>query len=177
MERQAEPEPRRASRDRLGSSRLMPAAFVAASARAANPAAEEAIPAAVGKLLSLITSAWECIPAIRRTSSRKSETRCKAAPFFLLPLSMSESFCFKSEKFTVVRVSRPARFMEMEPLTGRRRASSRLPQYLMKAMLGCAKACEVKCGWDALPETIREVYHEDTPFESSVITNFFYENP
>ena len=37
-----------------------------------------------------------------------------------------------------MRVNNPSRFIEMEPLDGRRRALSRLPQYLMKAMLAQA---------------------------------------
>jgi hypothetical protein len=48
-----------------------------------------------------------------------------------------------AEKATVVRVKRPSRFMEMELLEGSRKAASRLPQYLMNAMLGEAWAVAV----------------------------------
>ena len=45
-----------------------------------------------------------------------------------------------------MRVDNPSRFIEMDPFTGRRRVLSRLPQYLMKAIFGCAWAVEVVMG-------------------------------
>jgi hypothetical protein len=41
---------------------------------------------------------------------------------------------------TLVRVSSPSSVIDNEPEAGRLRASSRTPQYLIKAMLGCAMA-------------------------------------
>ncbi|MPN25422.1 hypothetical protein SDC9_172831 [bioreactor metagenome] len=55
MDRQAEPEPRLARRERLDSGNSRPRAPTAANESAANAAAEEAIPAPVGKLFSLNT--------------------------------------------------------------------------------------------------------------------------
>jgi hypothetical protein len=52
---------------------------------------------------------------------------------------------------TVVRVKSPSRFIEIEPLDGSRRGLSRLPQYLMKAILGWARAVK---------DVISKVYHE-----------------
>ena len=63
MERQAEPEPRRASRESSASLSFRPAASLAARARAAKAEAEEAIPAPDGKLFSLTTSACALRPA------------------------------------------------------------------------------------------------------------------
>ena len=91
MERQAEPDPRRASRDNCASDRFSPAALLAESANAANAAAEEAIPAPAGKLFSLITSAFILIPAISRTRSRMYETRFKPLPATSCPLMISSS--------------------------------------------------------------------------------------
>ena len=70
MERDAEPEPRRASLDNCPSDRVKPAAREDASASAAKAAAEEAIPAPAGKLFALETSARSLIFAIPRTRSR-----------------------------------------------------------------------------------------------------------
>ena len=63
MERQAEPEPRRASRESSASLSFRPAASLAAMARAAKAEADEAMPAPDGKLFSLTTSAWARRPA------------------------------------------------------------------------------------------------------------------
>lgn len=46
----------------------------------------------------------------------------------------------------------------MEPLTGRRRALSRFPQYLMKAILGAAWAVAVRV--DILKKPLMAVYHK-----------------
>src|SRR5581483_4047945 len=46
--------------------------------------------------------------------------------------------------------------MDSEPLDGRRSSSSRLPQYLMKAMFGCASA---------VTGSIRSVYHAGLCFD------------
>ena len=50
-----------------------------------------------------------------------------------------------------MRVYNPARFMEIEPVDGKRRRGSRSPQYLIRAMLG--KAIAVAVG-------ICQVYHD-----------------
>ena len=51
----------------------------------------------------------------------------------------------------------------MEPLTGSRRDPSRLPQYLMKAILGWAIACVENAGMEGITDSIIVVYHEDNP--------------
>ncbi len=51
IEREAEPEPCRARRDKSASDSVKPAALLAAPANAANAEAEEARPAAVGTWL------------------------------------------------------------------------------------------------------------------------------
>ena len=83
-ERAAEPEPLLANSDNFRLSRSNPAALVAANASAANAEADEARPAAVGKLLSLLTFAAIDIPAMLLIISRKSLTR-----FFSFPLIFS----------------------------------------------------------------------------------------
>ncbi len=80
IEREAEPEPRRARRDNSLSLKFKPAALLADSANAANAAAEEAIPAPAGKLFSLFTSAPSLLFVTPRTRSRIYETRSNPLP-------------------------------------------------------------------------------------------------
>ena len=80
MERQADPEAVRARRESSRVDSCKPAAAVAAIVRAAKAEAEEAIPVPVGKLLLLITLANCFNPAILRTRSSSTLTRCKAGP-------------------------------------------------------------------------------------------------
>src|SRR5690349_14327835 len=91
MDREAEPDPRRARRDNSGSLRFNPAALLPAKANAANAEAEEAIPAPEGKLFSLITSANSRMFAMPRMISRKEEMRFNPAPETSYPLMTSSS--------------------------------------------------------------------------------------
>src|SRR3990170_4954478 len=74
-ERAADPEPRRANLESDCSSRLRPAAVLAAKASAAKAEEEDAIPAPLGKLLSVVMRAFVLMLASWRTRSRKSDTR------------------------------------------------------------------------------------------------------
>ena len=136
MDRQADPDPRRARRERSISEISSPMAVTAARVRAAKPEAEEAIPAPVGKLFSLRMWAWVEIPRSPRSRFRCLSTRSSAAPDWRLPLRSNISIGNEVSKVRRVRVSSSARFIEIEPFSGRRNAWSRLPQYLMKAMFG-----------------------------------------
>jgi len=78
--RDAEPDPRRASRESCFSLNVNPAAVDEARASAANAAAEDAIPAPAGKLFVLTTSARSFILAIPRTRLRMDETRSSPFP-------------------------------------------------------------------------------------------------
>ena len=69
IERAADPEPRRARIDSSLAVASTPAAAQAATARAANPEADDARPAPVGKLLVEVTVAAERMPARSRTRS------------------------------------------------------------------------------------------------------------
>ena len=86
MERQAEPEPRRARRESSGSLSFRPAASLAARARAAKADADEAMPAPDGKLFSLTTSARASRPRRPRTRSRMTATRCQGGTGHLMPI-------------------------------------------------------------------------------------------
>ena len=97
----------------------------------------------VGKLLLLSTRAKADIPLIPRTISRKALTRACAGPRSSCPFKSRVSESSDGSKVTFVRDSSPPRFMEIEPLDGRRRSWSRLPQYLIKAMLGLAMVVAV----------------------------------
>ncbi|MPN25423.1 hypothetical protein SDC9_172832 [bioreactor metagenome] len=50
------------------------------------------------------------------------------------------SFGKEESKVTRVLVSNAAKFIEMEPFTGKRNAAFEFPQYLINAMLGWAMA-------------------------------------
>src|SRR5512139_2257065 len=146
IERAAEPDPRRASRERSCSLRFSPAALLPARASAANAEAEEAIPAPEGKLLLVITSARSLIFARERMISRIYDTRSRPGPATSCPLMTSSSYGSDGWKLTVVWVNNPSRLMEMDPFIGMRRVLSRLPQYLMKAILGELWAVAVVMG-------------------------------
>jgi hypothetical protein len=114
-----------------------PAALEAARARAANPEAEDAIPAEVGKLFSETTRAEARIPAIRRTASRTLRIRVVSSFVAGLPFNVQRSSEASASKTTVVVVRASRRVMEMDGFKGSARSgrSRRVPQYLMKAML------------------------------------------
>ena len=143
IDRLAEPDPRRASRESSRCVRMVPTARLAAKASAANADAEEAIPVPEGKLFSLTTSARLFIPAIWRTRSRKRPTRSNPGPATCFSPMRKLSALRDAENVTVVRVNNPSRFIEMEPLSGRRSAWFRLPQYLMSAIFGWLRAVAV----------------------------------
>src|SRR3972149_10395176 len=62
-------------------------------------------------------------------------TRSFARSVCASPPILTSSSASPSSKATLVRVPSPARFIESEALAGRRSLSSRLPQYLMRAIL------------------------------------------
>ena len=103
------------------------------------------MPAEAGKLLVLRTSAKTFRPLMPRRMSRKALTRARAEPVCGSSLIDNASATASSSRWTAVRVSRAARFMEMEPFIGMRSRWSRLPQYLIKAMLGWARADVFLC--------------------------------
>jgi len=140
IERQADPEPNRAKRESSASLRCSPAAVLPAKARAANAAAEEAMPAPIGKLFWLSISAKRFSPARLRMRSIKWTTRINASPSDKEPFTETRSERHAEEKATVVRVSNAPRFMEIDPFAGKRKESSRFPQYLINAIFGCATA-------------------------------------
>lgn len=147
IDRHAEPDPSRASLERAAVSSSKPPARLAARARAAKAEAEEAIPVPAGKLLTEITRANSTTPAIRRTMLRNWATRTSGFPVSLISLMVSSSSVRWLSNSTVVVVNSSARFIEIEPFTGRRSTSSRFPQYLMKAILGWAKAVDLCIGF------------------------------
>src|SRR6185437_4226139 len=114
-------------------------AALAATTSAAKPDAEEANPAAVGKLLWVSMRARLSTPASARRESRHADTRASAA-------GEGASFKRNSSRFsdasnsTRVRVHNESSVMESEPVAGKFSAVSRLPQYLINAMFGCAWA-------------------------------------
>ncbi|OQB87288.1 MAG: hypothetical protein BWX85_00330 [Chloroflexi bacterium ADurb.Bin120] len=80
MERHAEPEPKRASAESSLSESVKPSAAVPARARAAKPEAEEASPAPMGKLFSLLMWAYSFFAANLRMRSIKVWTRSNPLP-------------------------------------------------------------------------------------------------
>ena len=92
------------------------AAVLAARLSEANAEAEEAMPAPIGKLFSLTTCAPSCKPAIWRTTSRNRLTRWRAGPDCHSPFNDNSSRSVPN--VTLVRVSNPARFIDIDPFAG-----------------------------------------------------------
>src|SRR5512146_230726 len=78
-------------------------------------------------------------PASARSESRHAETRATAAG---AGASFSRnSSCFSdASNSTRVRVHSESNVTDSEPVAGKFNAASRLPQYLIRAMFGCAWA-------------------------------------
>ena len=149
MERQEEPDPRLASRDRSRADSRSPAACEEAVASAANAEAELASPAPNGTVLCDSTRAGRLMPAIARTMSRNRETRSNALPARRLP-SMARvsgrrgrAESGDSRNSTVVRVLNPSNVSERLDVRGMINRSSALPQYLISAIFACAVAVTV----------------------------------
>lgn len=113
--------------------------------RAAKPAAEEARPAAVGKLFSetILSFRAESLGmeasfssrAARRARSSRKQAWVRAPEMSeISPLRVRLSSVKEEEAEAVVRVRRSAweRVTEMEELVGRLSLGSRLPQYLLR---------------------------------------------
>src|SRR5579859_7269168 len=98
------------------------------------------MPVPEGKLLREDTRARSPRAARARTTSSCATTRSRAAPVWASPPMKTSSRCQPSLNSTVVSVSRPARVIDSEALEGSRSFSSRLPQYLIKAILALAMA-------------------------------------
>lgn len=143
IDRVAEPEPRRASRESSRGDRSRPYASAAATARAAKPDALEASPAPVGTVFSETTTARASDPASSRTRSRKRSTRTSAPSSTTRPFSVKASCSRWSARVTEVVVGKTSRPIETLPVAGSARSASALPQYFTSAMFGCATAVEV----------------------------------
>src|SRR5210317_2071622 len=136
-ERAADPDARPASPANSSTLRGLPPAADAATTRAANEDADDARPAAIGKLLSLVTRAHN--RSAPSTVSRHRATRGNI-DCALRPLTRSSSRSSPPSSSTSIVVYRSSSVSEIEPTAGRLRSRSRLPQYLMRAILGWALA-------------------------------------
>ena len=152
-ERHAEPEPMRAMVESSpGKASFTAISCASAYVSAAYPAADDASPAAVGKLFADTTrthicaqSAWATThlpsasyrsPARARVSRSTVSMRLFAVRSSSTPLSQSRSRSNVVEAVTVVTVrrSRWLRVRETEELIGTFCLASRFPQYLITAM-------------------------------------------
>ena len=140
IERAAEPEPRRASSLSVALSNCVCSAASAAHTRAAKPDADEASPAAVGKSLSLSTLAAPPRPARARMRSSSALTRALSTGDARSPSRKTWSGPGLESKAIRVRLRRSLSVIESESTAGVLRSASRLPQYLISAMLGWACA-------------------------------------
>ena len=113
-----------------------------------KPEADEASPAPVGKLLKETTSAPAVTPARARSTSSRRLTR-RVVDSSWRPLSDTRSRSQAGSKHTRLRVQRVSSVIDSEPTAGRFRAASRLPQYLINAMLGCASAAPIMADIDS----------------------------
>ena len=119
----------------------------------AKAEADDAIPVPIGNELRETTRARrpKPSPASARMRSRCSDTRAAALAVVSVPSITTSSAASAGSNSTVVVVVAASRFIEMDEFRGRRNASSLRPQYLTKAMLGCAKAPV---------DSIDRVYHQ-----------------
>jgi len=141
-DRAAEPDACPASRANSSVSYDRSAAPAAATVVAANADAEEASPAAIGKLLWLVIFARKrCAPM---TLSRQRLIRGSNGGLSS-PFTNNSSLRRSRLNATLTSVYSSLNVIEIEPTAGRFRATSRLPQYLMSAMFGCAIAVACMC--------------------------------
>ena len=136
-DRAAEPEACPARLASRAVSRFASIAAAAATVNAANEDADEASPAAIGKLQVLVIRA--CGRSLPATRSRHADRR-GSLPASGAPLTRSSSADNAASNSTCMRVKRSRSVIEIEPTAGKLRTTSRLPQYLISAMLGCAMA-------------------------------------
>ena len=113
------------------------AALSAAVTKAANADADDARPAAIGKLHSLVTRIRGRLRPI--TPYRQRLTRGNIAGL-ASPLTMSTSAAAVSSLCSRITVDSSSSVTEIEPTAGRLRLVSLFPQYLISAMFGCAMA-------------------------------------
>src|SRR5690554_8093738 len=99
MLRAAEPDPRRARTDNSRGLKSSPAAFVAASASAANPEAEDASPAPVGKSFSVITRARAVMPARARHVHKLRHARKLVPPRAASFVALHRVLCYGGAEF------------------------------------------------------------------------------
>src|SRR5215472_13079736 len=139
MLRQAEPDPRRASSEDSRSFQSRPAAARPATESAAKPAALLASPAAAGKFPTDATlTCPKPFGVDERTRAMVASTRSRSIPTAARPFNSTCSL-FAPNSTVVVTVS-GAMVMDRLELCGSTSASSRLPQYLTRAMFGWALA-------------------------------------
>jgi hypothetical protein len=73
-------------------------------------------------------------------------TRTKGDPPTSVPPNISLSLSKDESNFTFVRVVKPSRFIDIEPVEGSLRIGSLFPQYFMKAIFAKAWAVAVVMG-------------------------------
>src|SRR5262245_26453924 len=139
IERAADPDPWRATMLRSRGESARPNAASAARTSAANPDAEDASPAPVGKLLRLTTRTRVSTPALRRKRSTHAEIFARSSSR-RLPSSTSSSLRCADVSSTSVSVNNASSVIEIEPTAGTFRRASALPQYLTSAKFAPARA-------------------------------------
>src|SRR5262245_12516849 len=139
IERAADPEPCRATMLRSRGLRVTPSAVSAARTSAANPDAEDASPAPVGKLLRLTTRTRVSTPALCRSRSTHAEIFARSSSR-RLPSSTSSSLRSVGASSTWVSVNSESSVIEIEPTAGTFKRASALPQYLTSAKFAPARA-------------------------------------
>ena len=136
-DRAAEPEARPARLANSSVFRFCSANASAAMVSAANADAEDARPAAIGKLHWLVTRTGR-----RRAPSTVPRHRWILGniPLSARPLTINASSSNVSSYSTHMVVYKSASVIEIEPTAGRLRSASRFPQYLINAIFGWALA-------------------------------------
>src|SRR6185436_6355990 len=144
IERAADPEPWRATMLRSRALSVRPNAASAARTSAAYPDAEDASPAAVGKLLRLVTRTRVSTPALLRRRSTHAESFSRSSSR-RLPSRTSSSPRSLGTSSTSVSVNNASSVIEIEPTAGTFKRASALPQYLTSAKFAPARAAARPC--------------------------------
>ena len=117
--------------------RFNPQWLLIAVINAANPDAEEASPAPVGKLLLVVISSGDTSYVSRRLLKKRLTLASVAGSPFIVRRSLSASF-------TCVRVASSSSVMDRDGVAGSFSSTLPLPQYFTRAMFGCARAVVTK---------------------------------
>jgi len=140
MLRAADAEPLLAYREMFSFDKFVQKSAFNAVARAANPEAEDARPEAVGKLLCDSMQHFVFSPVIARKVSKRLVTFGFDFRSSMFPFISILSFADSGSASILVVVLKVLIVRDIESAAGTLKFWQLFPQYLINAILGCAKA-------------------------------------